>query len=456
MALAWLWGTVLALGGEGLGRTRRASLSGYSLWLLIASAGLYLLAAVGGLADQVAFGLGYLIGTAVAYLGLTLYRPRAWLWSGSLLAVTAAYVAVFFLPSVALYDFYPGFILLWPALALLGLHLALRRGFRANPHWHVPPLVLGSLVGAASLVVLLTTGFDEPGRATLALVIIAGFLTLFSLLDHQPLIAYGATTSLALALGFGLIWLEQDQWVLPLVGLASLYYLAGLISARLGQFGGWAGVLRLSGLGLGTLAALSAPIQGGIGGVIGPTLVATFFAIEAFRLRQVWLGVPANLLYLVAYFTLLVELDVSQPQFYSIGAALLGFIIHYFLVRSGSRWAAFLTGLLSQFILLGTSYIQMFSTEQILYFFVLFLQALAVLVYGLVVRSRSLVLAPILFVVLGVITVALSVLAGIPALILVGCTGLLLLLLGIAALIMREKILAATNRLGERLGGWQA
>jgi hypothetical protein len=65
-------------------------------------------------------------------------------------------------------------------------------------------------------------------------------------------------------------------------------------------------------------------------------------------------------------------------------------------------------------------------------------------------------LAPLAFVVLGVITVALSVLAGIPALILVGCTGLLLLLLGIGALIMREQLLAMTNRLGERLGGWQA
>jgi hypothetical protein len=98
----------------------------------------------------------------------------------------------------------------------------------------------------------------------------------------------------------------------------------------------------------------------------------------------------------------------------------------------------------------------MFSTEWILYFFVLFLQAVVVLVYGLVVRSRSLVLAPIIFVVLGVLTVALSALAGIPALILVGCTGFLLLLLGIIALLMREKLLAVTNRLGERLGGWQA
>ncbi|GIK36312.1 MAG: hypothetical protein BroJett011_01450 [Chloroflexota bacterium] len=456
MALAWLWGTLLALGGEGLGRVKWPGLSVYSIWLLIASAGLYLLAAGGGLADRVAFGLAYLIGTAVVYLGLTLYRPRVWLWSGSLLAATAAYFAVFFLPSLESYDFYPGFILLWPALALLGLSLALRRGWRTDRRWHLPPLVLGGLVGAVALLALLATGFDEPGRATLALVIVAGFLTLFAWLDRQPLLGYGATASLALALGFGLVWGEQEQWVLPLVGLASLYYVSGLAATWLGRLGVWAGVLRLSGLGLGTLVALSAPIQGGAAGVIGSALIATYFAIEAFRLRQVWLGLPANLLYLVAYFTLLVDLDVDQPQFYSIGAALLGFVMHYFLVRSGSKWAAFFTGLLSQFILLGTSYIQMFSTEELIYFVVLFLQALVVLVYGLVVRSRSLVLAPIIFVVLGVITVALSVLAGIPALILIGCTGLLLLLLGIAALVMREKLLAATSRLGERLSGWQA
>lgn len=134
----------------------------------------------------------------------------------------------------------------------------------------------------------------------------------------------------------------------------------------------------------------------------------------------------------------------------------MGFIMHYFLVRSGSNWGAFFTGLLSQVILLGTTYVQMFATEEILYFFVLFFQALVVLGYGLVIRSRSLVLAPIAFVVLGVITVALSVLAGIPALVLVGCTGLLLLILGIMALALREQLLVVTNRLGERLGGWQA
>jgi hypothetical protein len=456
MVLAWIWGTVLALGGDNLGRLKRPGVAVYSLYLVLGSMGLYLLAAIGGLADRVAFGVAYLLGTALVYLVMTLYRPRGWLWLGSLVAATAAYLAAFSLPSLEAYEFYPGFILLWPTLILLGLSLAGRRGLQLSPHWHLPPLFLGILVGVITVAILLGSGFDEPSRAAIAWTIGAAFLAIFSLIDRKPAIGYGATASLALALSFTLIWLEQDQWILPLVGLALLYFLAGLGLAFLGQMSDWAEMLRFSGLGLGTLVSLSAPFQGGASGVIGPAIIATCFAVEAFRRRNVWLGFPTNGLYLVAYFTLLLELDVSQPQFYSIGAALLGFIMHYFLVRSGSYWGAFITGLLSQVILLGTTYIQMFANEEILYFFVLFFQALVVLGYGLVTRSRSLVLAPLAFVVLGVITVALSVLAGIPALILVGCTGLLLLLLGIGALIMREQLLAMTNRLGERLGGWQA
>ncbi len=457
MALAWAWGTGLALGGEGLGRVKWPRLAVYGFYMLLASAGLYLLAATGGLIDRVAFGLAYLLGTTIVYLALTLYRPRIWLWSGALIAGTADYLALFFLPSVESWEFYPGFILLWPALALLALSLALRRGGQANRLWHLPPLILGALIGAAAGTALLITGLtDEPGRAALAWLIVAAFLALFGLVDRRPWLGYGVTVSLALAVVFGLIWQEWQQWVLPLVGLAALYFISGLALTLMGQDGGWARVLRWSGLALGTLVSLSAPVQGEASAVIGPALVATFFALEAFRTRNIWLGFPAAGLYIVAYFTLLVQLEVSQPQFYSIGAALLGFIMHYLLNRSGNYWAAFITGLVSQLALLGTTYIQMFSTHQLLYFFVLFGQALVVLVYGLVVRSRSLVLAPLVFVILGAITVALSALAGLPALILIGCTGFLLLLLGIVALVMRERLLAATSQLGQRLGKWQA
>jgi hypothetical protein len=207
---------------------------------------------------------------------------------------------------------------------------------------------------------------------------------------------------------------------------------------------------------LGALVSLTAPLEGGATAVLGTALAATCFTVEAWYRRNIWLGFPAVFLYLGAYFILLVELEVTEPQVYSIGAALLGFVMHYLLVRTRSNVAAFFTGLVSQLILLSTTYIQMVATDRFLFFFVLFVQAMVVLSYGLVVRSRSLVGAPLVFVVLGVITVVFSTLSGLPALLLVGCTGLLLLLLGIVALLQRERLLLVSNRLSERLAGWQA
>ncbi len=76
-----------------------------------------------------------------------------------------------------------------------------------------------------------------------------------------------------------------------------------------------------------------------------------------------------------------------------------------------------------------------------------------VLTYGLVIRSKSLTITPVIFVVPGIITATLSVLAGIPALIMVGCTGLLLLILGSVALIMREPVTVGDKSVGRTAGG---
>ena len=72
----------------------------------------------------------------------------------------------------------------------------------------------------------------------------------------------------------------------------------------------------------------------------------------------------------------------------------------------------------------------------------------------MVVRSRSLILVPILFSILGVVSVAFSVLAGVNTAILIGGTGLLMLLLGVLALLFRDRLLAAGQRLGENFGSW--
>jgi hypothetical protein len=74
-----------------------------------------------------------------------------------------------------------------------------------------------------------------------------------------------------------------------------------------------------------------------------------------------------------------------------------------------------------------------------------------VLIYGLIQRSRSLVITPIVFAVIGVITVVYSALKGLSSVILVGCTGIILILLGIGAVLLRERI----TRLGEQLSDWK-
>jgi hypothetical protein len=180
-------------------------------------------------------------------------------------------------------------------------------------------------------------------------------------------------------------------------------------------------------------------------------LAATLFAVEAFALRNVWWALPANILYLISYFIILTQLNVDEPQYYSIGAALLGMLMHYLLTRAGSNTGAFIAGMLSQLVLLGTTYIQMLSTGRLSFFFILFIQSMLVLVYGLIQRSRSLVITPIAFAVIGVVTVVYSALKGLGPVILVGSTGVLLLIAGIVAVLMRERI----TRLGEQLSDWK-
>ena len=189
--------------------------------------------------------------------------------------------------------------------------------------------------------------------------------------------------------------------------------------------------------------------------VLGTAIIASFFVVEGFRLRNVWLGFPSNLLYLGAYFMALVELEVSEPQFFSIGAALLGIVMHYLLVRSKNYLSASITGMIAQLILLSTTYIQMIANDEFIFFFIIFLQSLVLLVYGLVVRAKSFVIPPIIFVVLSVVTVAFSVLSGLSTIIMIGCTGVILLGFGIIALLLRERISKATTDLGDRLSGWR-
>ena len=320
--------------------------------------------------------------------------------------------------------------------------------------------------GVGALVILLNSFalLDQPDF-TIGAVCLGTYMLLFlaqALLYRLPFLGYLVSSYSALTIIAVLKIYGIDNWLLLVIILAAGYYIAGytlrkhvsqeienkpvLISLN------WSFVLWTSGLGIGLLTTAISPFREGLSSAIPSAVTATMVTAEAFKRRNVWLGFPANALYLMAYFILLIELNVDEPQFFSVATAALGILMHYLLIRTGSRAGAFFTGMASQLGLLGTTYIQFISSEKLSFFAILFFQALAVLVYGIVIRSRSLVITPIIFAVLSVMTVLYGLLEGILPVILIGCTGLILLMLGIFAVIMRERL----KQISERFNDWGA
>lgn len=277
------------------------------------------------------------------------------------------------------------------------------------------------------------------------------FLTV-SLVYRQPNLLYTFTVTLPLFVVFLFRTFGVTQWIHPVIVIAMLYYAAGTALRAMKRNHGWEQPLLYSGLGLGVIVSIAAPILGGVDASIPVAIAATLWAVEAYARKNAWLAFPANGLYLLAYFIILFEFNVDEPQFFSVGTALFGLIQHYLLTRTESKTGAFIMGMFSQFVLLGTTYIEMVNKNDLNYFFLLFLQSLVVLVYGIVIRSRSLTLFPIGFVALGVITVVYSALKDIGTIFVIGCTGIVLLMLGVGAVLLRERI----TKLGETLSEWKA
>jgi hypothetical protein len=357
-------------------------------------------------------------------------------------------------------DIARGYQWLGIGLALLGTDLLLSFTYTDKR------LVAWFSRGLGALVVLVNTldllfNNSETQVAAICFAVYMLFFLAQTYLYRLPLLGYGFTLYSILTVITTLRTFEQDRWLLPITALAVIYYAAGFFlrkqkSENAERSEGdimpfdWPFILWTSGLGAGLLATIIAPVQGGLSAAIPVAVTATMVAVEAFDRRNVWLGFPANVLYLMAYFILLIELNVEEPQFFSIATALLGLLMHYLLTRAGNRTGAFITGMVSQLVLLGTTYIQFVSTERFAFFFALFFQAIVVLVYGIVVRSRSLVITPIIFAVLSVMTVLYGLLEGILPVILIGCTGLILLLLGILAVVMRDRV----KQISERFNDW--
>lgn len=400
----------------------------------------------------------------VVYFDLTRENFRRAVWGLGIAAGYIAYLSALEIQTVAALNIPFVYAHLAPPLLLLTAGEVLRREVKAGLHWVTPLLVAGIVVSAVEILAALVGGlagspFQGPGvdadRSVIVFAIFGVYLLGLALYTGIPEIGYGMTASFALAVVYALLFYQFERFVVPLVGLGVLYYLVGRGLQFTTRAPGWAEVLIVSGMVWGAGCSLFAPFQTTGSAILAVAVLATCYAIEAVLRRNVWLGYPTNGLYFVAYITALIELEITEPQFFSIGAALLGIIMHYLLARAQHQTPAFITGLISQLILLSTSLIQMLVNERLSVFFILFFQALTLLAYGLVVRSRSFVITPILFTVLGVFGVAFSVLSGLPTAVVIGCTGALFLGFGIAALLLRERLQQITSNLGERWIGWQ-
>ena len=447
----WGWGAVFALVGEALSLGRNSTVRQYILPFSLGALGLLTLGGIVGRVSGLTTGFVLFLMSAVLLVVLQIIQPRWWVWSAALASALVAFFLGFQLPGLEAVAGYYAYQCAGAALLLMLPDLCLSPDLNAARVWRWPLRAYGgSFLGVAALAALFV-GIDQPLQAVVVFGLFAVYFLVFALLYGQVEIGYLSATALTLAAVFTLRFSGIHYWLWPLTGLAAIYYLAGWgLKAREPR---WGQVLAVSGLGLGTLAAISGPFENsGLGASLPVAVAATLWAVEAFRRRNTWLGFPANGLYLMAYYMLLLGLKVDQPQFFSIGAALLGIIMHYLLVRSGSTVGAFVVGMASQLVLLGTTYIQMSATQDLAFFAALFFQSLAVMLYGIVIRSRSLTFTPIGFVVLGVVTVVLSILKGISTVIVIGGTGILMILLGILAVAMRQSL----TKVGDYMSDWIA
>ncbi|NPA25988.1 MAG: hypothetical protein GXO36_00085 [Chloroflexi bacterium] len=271
-------------------------------------------------------------------------------------------------------------------------------------------------------------------------------------LDHAAMVGWGVLVlGWAWARILALLGLPDRPlvWAVLPVALALIDRFAPRGRARARAWTGWAyGLMLLVWLAaLWALECLSFP-WGSARCAEHSLALAVYASITgwyAWRWREIWLSLPTALLYFASYSSLLHALDVHHPQAYSVPAALLGLSLHALFRRAGYRWVAEGLGMLSQLILFTTTYVQMAKNRDAWYFAVLFLQALVVVGYGVLQRAASLIWTPVAFLVLGVITILVQQWRGYGVLVLLGCSGLLLLAGGLAFLLRQARAQAESE-----------
>ncbi|GAB4426598.1 MAG: hypothetical protein Kow002_15850 [Anaerolineales bacterium] len=422
-------------------------LTGWSRTLRISGLGIASLLSLTAFGLQEPSGGWYVLATGLLF-GVELFKSRAgWIEPG--LQIFTSLGLIMLLNDADVHRLYQ---LLTASLIWLTTDMGLNAFFAEKRPLRWVSRGIGGLLVFITSIGAAVTHLDERTISIICFAAYTLFFLGYALAYREARLAFGFTAFSALTMIYLLRPLDEFTWLLPLLALGTAFYIAGFLMRRKNPAGRWSFVLWSSGLGIGVIASVLAPAKSSLDAALVPAIAAMMVTAEAFVRRNVWLGFPANALYLLAYFMILGTLNIDQPQFFSVGTALLGLLMHYLLTRTGSRTATFITGMVSQFVLLGTTYIQFVSTERLIFFSALFFQAIVVIVYGLVVRSRSLVITPLILIVLAVMTVLFGLLQGLGTIIMIGCTGIVLLMLGILAVMMRERI----KQIGDRFSNWTA
>ncbi len=458
-AIVWLaWGLAYAIKSEILPRIKVIPLPSMEKSMLFSSFGLLATSTVfASIAEDVDNRSGLVFITcltiSLTYAGLHIISARRFVWGAALTTGLLAYFAFLNLEIMQNINIDLVWVVLIPTVLLLLPDAIFNHSFPKEKEWRIPVQIFGGLLTFWLIGTLLLTSDSHVPKIAGGL--IATLVALFYAWRKHAWLGYVALLLLAITLLNGMEMLNLTAYSFGLVVLALLYYLGGFVLRIIRPEHPWSKVFLFSGLGLGSFVSFLAISENetGVMAFLPAAVTALLWTAEAFKRRNILLGFPSNGFYLLAYIIILARMDVNQAQFYSVGAAAFGFLQHYLLVRSGKEQAlAFLTGLVSQLALLGTTYIQMVVNVELAYFAALFFQSLVVMIYGLVIRSRSLFMVPIGFVVLGVFTVVLTLLEGLATFILIGCTGIFMILIGIVAVLLRERI----AKMGERLGDWNA
>jgi hypothetical protein len=347
------------------------------------------------------------------------------------------------------------------ALVLGGL--GLRRA--GEGRWAWPLSLIGAIdLAGAYLVGLLVGGWLAVGLSAVLAVLLLAFVwwerLVFAARRLPPVLAYlgiGAVFVghfyLIEVLGRGRGW---DVWPAYTAGLCACFVALAWLLRREPLVDIYATPLRRAGLWL-TVVPMAGSVlifQPIVGAVTFAIAGVTYAANAALR-RVLYLAYLSIGAFVVVIWSVLLALDVSEPQAYVIplGLALSGVGWNERRHRRGVLYRLFT--LLGLIVLMGSAFVQSLPRGAYAYALLLLLESLVSVAWGVRIRLRGYVQVGGLALIANAVVQLGPAFVELSGWIQLGLTGVILFGGGMVALFKREEILAARRRLAEEWREWK-